>query len=543
MFSGKKAKVLSKRFTKFDASSRQLYNWKQSHPKTTVAKAEQGYAVPSLTATLTVGRSGPLLLQDLNFQEHLASFAMERIPERVVHAKGAGAFGYLIITNDTMRQYSRAKLFNRIGKKTRVAVRFSTDEGSMGSPDSVQGMRGMALKFYTEDGNLDLVGSSIPVFKIRDPMLFPSVNRSHKKNPATHLFDQNMVWDFVSSRPEMTMFKFLSFTEFGYPPNYRCMDGHMIHTFKLTGGTNTTTEPIYGRFHFLPNTNQKKSSPAEYEKQAGRDVDYFTRDLYNAIETGNYPTWNLVVQTLTMDQIQRLNYNIFDPTKLVPIKDFPLAVIGKLVLNRNPTDYFNEVEQLAFNPGNLVPGIELGYDRLIQARVFAYSTAQGYRLGKNFHQLPINRPLDGVKNTYTRDGLANIDGNGDGGPNYYPNSFNGPNVSHYNQPSVYYQNGGKVGRYDNGNEGNFDQLKTYWKDMTSDDEGYIFADRVLKPLAASLCLASPEIQNRSLTNNWDPVGPEFSKLLRRQLSIANANLLRKTKDKNKKGKTAKSRIA
>lgn len=295
----------------------------------------------------------------------MSHFDRERIPERVVHAKGAGAFGYFEVTSPEIQKYSAAKLFNAVGKKTPIAIRFSTVGGESGSADTVRDPRGFAMKFYTEDGIWDLVGNNTPIFFIRDPILFPSFIHTQKRNPATHLKDADMFWDFISLRPETTHQVMFLFSDRGIPDGYRHMNGYGSHTFKLI---NDDGKPSYCKFHFK--TNQKiKNLPVDRANElAASDPDYSIRDLYSAIAKGDYPQWNCHIQTMTYDEAQKASFNPFDVTKVWPQAEYPLIPVGKLVLDRNPNNYFAEVEQIAFSPANLVPGIEPSPDKMLQGK-------------------------------------------------------------------------------------------------------------------------------------------------------------------------------
>lgn len=296
----------------------------------------------------------------------MSHFDRERIPERVVHAKGAGAFGYFEVTNPEIQKYTAAKVFGAVGKRTPIAIRFSTVGGESGSADTVRDPRGFALKFYTEDGIWDLVGNNTPIFFIRDPILFPSFIHTQKRNPATHLKDPDMFWDFISLRPETTHQVMFLFSDRGIPDGFRHMNGYGSHTFKLI---NDKGEPTYCKFHFK--TNQKiKNLPVDRANDlSATDPDYSIRDLYNAIAKGEYPTWNLHIQIMSYAEAEKASFNPFDVTKVWPQKEYPLIPVGKLVLDRNPNNYFAEVEQIAFSPANLVPGIEPSPDKMLQGKI------------------------------------------------------------------------------------------------------------------------------------------------------------------------------
>ncbi|CAL1265604.1 unnamed protein product, partial [Larinioides sclopetarius] len=347
---------------------------------------------------------GPILLQDTVYIDEISHFDRERIPERVVHAKGAGAFGFFEVTHD-ITQYTRAKVFSEVGKRTPIAVRFSFVSGESGSADSSRDPRGFAIKFYTEEGNWDLVGNNTPVFFIRDPILFPVFIHSQKRNPVTHLKDADMFWDFLSLRPESTHQVSILFSDRGIPFGYRFMNGYGSDTFKLVNAEN---EAVYCKFIYKSDQGIRNLSPEASRELAGTDPDYATRDLYNAIARGDFPSWTFYIQVMTFEQARTWRFNPFDVTKVWPQKEFPLIEVGKLVLNRNPTNYFAEVEQIAFTVSNLVPGIEPSPDKMLQGRLFSYADTQKYRLGTNYLQLPVNCPYRVRPRNYQRDGEMTI---------------------------------------------------------------------------------------------------------------------------------------
>ncbi|XP_065226005.1 catalase-like [Planococcus citri] len=424
-----------------------------------VIKTGSGAPVDSLTATLTAGPKGPVVIQDTILIDELAHFNRERIPERVVHAKGGGAFGFFECTHDVTK-YTKLAPFAEIGKKTRVAARFSTVGGESGSADTLRDPRGFAVKFYTEDGIWDLVGLNTPVFFLRDPMLFPSLIHSQKRNPVTHLKDYRSFWDFITLTPETTYQTLNVFSEMGIPDGFRFMDGHPVHSFKLVNAYGT---PYFCKFHFkAPEIRNLTADKAA--ELASSDPDYSIRDLYFAIDRKDFPTWTLFIQVLTYEQAYSYKYNPFDATKILPVKDFPLIEVGKLVLNENPINYFAQIEQLAYAPSNMIPGVEASPDKLLQARLFAYADTQRYRLGANHLQLPVNCPCNAnVKVTnYQRDGAADYANYSlQGAPNYYPNSFGGPQPNPRVKISPY-KVSGDVERYDTGNEDNYSQPSALW---------------------------------------------------------------------------------
>ncbi len=372
--------------------------------------------------TLTAGMPGPALMQDIHLIEKLAHFNRERIPERVVHAKGAGAYGYFEVTADVTK-YTKAKFLSKVGKKTEVFLRFSTVGGEKGSADAARDPRGFALKFYTEDGNYDMVGNNTPVFFIRDPLKFPDFIHTQKRNPATNLPDPDMFWDFLSLTPESIHQVTILFSDRGTPKSYRHMNGYSSHTFKWY---NKKGEYFWVQYHFKTVQGIQNFTRQEAEVMKGKDPDHATRDLYDAIEKGDYPSWRLEMQIMTPEQAADYRFDPFDITKVWPHGDFPPMEIGLLVLNRNPENYFAEVEQAAFSPGNFVPGIAASPDKMLQGRLFAYHDTHRYRLGPNYHLMPVNAPRAAKMNNYQRDAYMRFDNNGGGSPNYFPNSFIGP---------------------------------------------------------------------------------------------------------------------
>jgi catalase len=382
----------------------------------------QGAAVPNDQNSLTVSNNGPIIFQDVHLIEKLAHFNRERIPERIVHAKGAGAGGYFELTKDVSK-YTKAKFLSDVGKCTEVFVRFSTVGGEKGSADAERDPRGFAVKFYTEEGNYDLVGNNTPVFFIRDPLKFPDFIHTQKRNPGTNLKDANMFWDFLSLTPESLHQVTILFSDRGTPKSYRYMNGYGSHTYKWY---NQEGEIFWVKYHFKTNQGAKNLTREEAERLKGSDPDHATRDLHNAIKNGEFPSWTLQMQIMPAEEAKNYRFDIFDVTKVWPHQDYPPIDIGKMVLNRNPSNYFAEVEQAAFSPGNFVPGIGTSPDKMLQGRLFAYHDAHRYRLGANYLLLPVNQPKGVKAKNYQRDGLMRFDGNEGDTVNYYPNSFGGP---------------------------------------------------------------------------------------------------------------------
>jgi catalase len=383
---------------------------------------ESGAPVADNQRSQTAGAGGPVLLQDQHLLEKLARFNRERIPERIVHARGSGAHGYFEVTADVTR-WTRARFLSRVGKRTETFVRFSTVAGGRGSADAVRDPRGFAIKFYTEDGNYDLTGNDTPIFFIRDPLKFPDFIHSQKPDPFTNRQEPDNVWDFFSLSPEAThMFTWL-FGDRGIPASYRHMDGFGSHTFQWV---NADGEACWVKYHFKTDQGIRTLTAGEAADVAGHDPDSHQVDLVEAIERGEHPSWTLRVQVMPAADAATYRFNPFDVTKVWPHGDYPLIEVGRLVLDRNPDNYFASVEQAAFDPGHFVPGIGPSPDKMLQGRLFAYGDAHRYRLGINHTQLPVNRPHAVEARNYGRDGFMHVTGNGGRTKNYEPNSFDGP---------------------------------------------------------------------------------------------------------------------
>jgi len=388
-------------------------------------RTESGAPVADNQNSQSAGPGGPLLLQDQHLTEKLARFNRERIPERVVHAVGSGAYGTFQVTNPDVSMWTRMKMFESVGKETSVFARFSTVAGSKGAPDSVRDPRGFALKFYTEEGNWDLAGNNTPIFFIRDPLKFPDFIHSQKYDPFTNQQEPENVWDFFSHSPEAThQFTWL-FGDRGIPASYRHMNGYGSHTFQWV---NAEGERFWVKFHFKTDQGIRCLDDTESANVAGDNPQAHQQDLLRAIEQGAYPSWTLKVQVMSEAEAATYRFNPFDLTKVWPHSDYPLIEIGRLKLDRNPDNYFAEVEQSAFDPGNFVPGIGPSPDKMLQGRLFAYGDAHRYRLGINHTRIPVNEPkaVAGGATNYGRDGSMRVDIPSRGQKNYEPNSFEGP---------------------------------------------------------------------------------------------------------------------
>ncbi|WP_348628219.1 catalase [Rhizobium sp. WW_1] len=365
----------------------------------------------------TAGPRGPALLQDVWLIEKLAHFAREVIPERRMHAKGWGAHGTFTVTHDISR-YTKAKIFSEIGKQTPMFARFSTVAGERGAADAERDIRGFALKFYTEEGNWDLVGNNTPVFFFRDPLRFPDLNHAIKRDPRTGMRSADANWDFWSLLPEALHQVTIVMSERGIPKSLRHMHGFGSHTYSLLNAAN---ERIWVKFHFRTQQGIQNLTDADAEALAGKDRESHGRDLFDSIEAGDFPRWTLFIQVMTDEQAQAFPFNPFDLTKVWPKGEYPLIEVGYFELNRNPDNVFAETEQAAFTPANIVPGIGYSPDKMLQARLFSYGDAQRYRVGVNHHQIPVNAPKCPF-HSYHRDGAMRTDGNLGGTPTYWPNS-------------------------------------------------------------------------------------------------------------------------
>lgn len=367
---------------------------------------------------VTAGPRGPMLLQDVWFLEKLAHFDREVIPERRMHAKGSGAYGTFTVTHD-ITKYTKAKIFSEIGKQTDMFVRFSTVAGERGAADAERDIRGFAMKFYTEEGNWDLAGNNTPVFFLRDPLKFPDLNHAIKRDPRTGMRSAASNWDFWSSLPEALHQITVVMSDRGLPASFRHMHGFGSHTFSMINDAN---ERVWVKFHFRTQQGIKNLTDAEAEAVIAKDRESSMRDLFESIERGEFPRWNLYIQVMTEEQANNMPYNPFDLTKVWYHGEYPLIEVGYFELNRNPENWFAEVEQAAFNPANIVPGIGFSPDKMLQGRLFSYGDAQRYRLGVNHHQIPVNAPRCPV-NSYHRDGQMRVNSNSGRTLSYEPNSY------------------------------------------------------------------------------------------------------------------------
>ncbi len=457
-----------------------------SDPKTLTTNA--GIPVADNQNSLTAGPRGPLLVQDWQLFEKHAHFNRERIPERVVHAKGSAAYGTFTVTHD-ITKYTKAKIFATVGKQTEALLRFSTVAGERGAADAERDVRGFALKFYTEEGNWDLVGNNTPVFFVRDPYKFPDFIHTQKRNPKSNLRNPTAQWDFWSLSPESLHQVTILFSDRGLPRSYRHVDGFGSHTYSFINAAN---ERVWVKFHFKTQQGIKNISGAESDALIGADRESHQRDLFEAIGRGEYPRWTVKVQVMTEAQATQTAYDPFDLTKVWPHKDFPLIDVGVLELNRNPENYHAEVEQSAFSPANVVPGISHSPDKMLQFRIFSYADAHRYRLGVNADALPVNKPRCPVHN-YIRDGQMRFDGNGGGSLNYEPNSFGGPKQDErFREPPLALQ--GAADRYDHraGND-DYTQAGNLFRLLPNDER-----ERLMDAIAGAMSSVPEAIKRRQI---------------------------------------------
>ncbi|HID93957.1 MAG TPA: catalase, partial [bacterium (Candidatus Stahlbacteria)] len=431
-----------------------------------------GNPIGSNQDSLTAGKRGPVLIQDYYLIEKLAHQNRERIPERVVHAKGSGAHGTLTITHD-ITQYTKADIFSKVGKETPMFIRFSTVAGEKGAADAERDVRGFALKFYTQEGNWDLVGNNTPVFFVADPYKFPDFIHTQKRDPRTNMRWSTGMWDFWSLTPESLHQTTILFSDRGLPTNLRHINGYGSHTYSFI---NKDNERYWVKFHFKTNQGIETMTNAEAVEVVGKDRESSQRDLYESIEKGDFPSWSMEIQIMTEAQAKTHADNPFDLTKVWKHDEYPMIKVGTLELNRNPNNYFNEVEQASFSPSNTVPGIGLSPDKMLQARAFSYPDAHRYRIGTHYESLPINRPLNEVSN-YHADGSMNYaDITQKVAVNYEPNSFAGPvENTKYNEPSFGIE--GDVDRYDRTEDNDhYSQPRELFELMSEDQQAQLFSN-------------------------------------------------------------------
>lgn len=479
----------------------------KGHP---VLTTSGGAPVADNQNSMTAGPRGPVLLQDYQLIEKLAHQNRERIPERVVHAKGWGAHGTLTITND-ISKYSRAKLFDTVGKTTDLILRFSTVAGELGAADAERDVRGFALKFYTEEGNWDLVGNNTPVFFVRDPVKFPDFIRTQKRHPRTNLRSPTAMWDFWSLSPESLHQVTILMSDRGCPQTPMHMNGYGSHTFSLI---NAKGERHWVKFHFKTLQGHKHYTNAEAEQVIGKTRESYQEALFGAIEKGEFPKWRMMVQVMPETDADKTPYNPFDLTKVWPHADYPLIEVGILELNRNADNYFAEIEQVAFSPSNIIPGIGFSPDKMLQGRIFAYADAHRYRIGTHYEALPVNAPKSPVHH-YHKDGSMRFFRNDTGNPNVYyePNSFNGPAQSaDYREPPL--KISGDADRYNHriGND-DYSQPRALFRLFNAEQKQRLFSN-----LAAAMQGVPLEIVKRQVAHFYR-VDPEYGLGVAKEMGI------------------------
>ncbi len=487
-----------------------------------------GAPVDNNQDTMTAGQRGPTVLQDIWMVEKNAQFNREVIPERRMHAKGSGAFGTFTVTGD-ITQYTKADIFSEIGKKTEMFARFSTVAGERGAADAERDIRGFALKFYTKDGNWDLVGNNTPVFFFRDPIKFIDLNHAVKRDPRTNLRSPNTNWDFWSSLPESLHQVTITMSDRGIPSSYRHMHGSSSHAYSLI---NKEGKRVWVKFYHRSQQGILNLTDQEAEKVNAKDRESHQRDLFTAIEKGEFPKWKVYIQVMTEEQADAMPYNPFDLTKVWYKDEFPLIEVGEFELNRNPDNYFADVEQAAFAPSNVVPGISFSPDRMLQGRLFAYPDAQRYRLGANHHQIPVNHPKGVEKHhPFHRDGQMRVDGNRGSENHYEPNSYG--NWTEYKEEINPVQAGGDVYRYDFREDDHdyYTQPGKLFRAMTKEQQEVLFANT-----ARNMGDSTLQIKHRHIYNCYqaDPAyGEGVAKAM--EIDIADVDLdlpVRDTREKN-----------
>ncbi|MDN5696349.1 MAG: catalase [Rubrobacter sp.] len=460
---------------------------RQRPPATTF---ESGIAAPSDERSLTVGPGGPNVLHDAYVVEKMQQFNRERIPERVVHAKGAGAHGFFEVTED-VTQYTRADFLSAVGKRTPMFARFSQVAGELGYPDTIRDPRGFALKFYTEEGNFDMVGNNTPVFFMRDPSKFQDFIRSQKRLPDSGLRSNDMQWDYWTLSPESAHQVAYLMGDRGTPKTFRNMNGYSSHTYSWV---NAAGERFWVKYHFKTVQGIDNFTQEEADTETGRDPDFHRRDLFNAIERGDAPEWRLQVQIMPFEEAAEYRFNPFDLTKVWPHADYPPIEVGRMVLDSNPENFFAEVEQSSFNPSNLVPGTGLSPDRMLMGRIFSYHDTHLHRVGTNYQQLPINAPRTPV-HSYNKDGAMVYDNAGDQ-PVYAPNSYGGPVADPKKGADLtWYAEGAELGRYayeKHRDDDDFVQPRALYRDVMDDAA----RERFVSNIAGHAGSASEKVQHR-----------------------------------------------
>lgn len=483
----------------------------QTKGKTPEIRTAAGAPVTDNQDTMSSGKRGPISLQDTWFLEKMAHFDREVIPERRMHAKGSGAYGTFKVTHD-ITKYTKADIFSEIGKETEMVARFSTVAGERGAADAERDIRGFALKFYTKEGNWDLVGNNTPVFFFRDPMKFIDLNHAVKRDPRTNMRSPNTNWDFWTSLPEALLQVTLTMGDRGIPSSYRHMHGFSSHAYSFINAEN---KRHWVKFHFRSQQGIKNLTDQESQRVIGMDRESHQRDLYEAIEKKMFPKWKVYVQIMTEEQADAMENNPFDLTKMWLKKDYPLIPVGEFELNKNPDNYFAHIEQLAFTPANVVPGISFSPDRMLQGRLFSYGDAQRYRLGVNHHQIPVNAPKAvGCPHSFHRDGQMRVDGNLGSELHYEPNSYG--NWTDNPKDNLPPEKGGDVYRYDfrEDDADYYTQPGMLFRAMTKDQQQVLF-DNTARNMGDSTL----QIKHRHIYNCYQ-ADPEYGKGVAKALQIS-----------------------
>lgn len=460
-----------------------------------------GNPISSNQFSITAGAKGPVLLQDYQLIEKLAFQNRERIPERTVHAKGSGAYGVLEITEDISR-YTKANVLQK-GEKTKLFLRFSTVAGEAGAADAERDVRGFAIKFYTKEGNWDLVGNNTPTFFIKDGMKFPDFIHSQKRDPRTHLRSANAAWDFWTLNPETMHQVMILMSDRGIPASYRHMHGFGSHTYSLI---NQNGERFWVKFHFKTRQGIKNLTNEEAAKIIAKDRESHQRDLYEAIDKGDFPKWDFKIQIMSEEQANNAKFNPFDLTKIWPHADYPLIPVGVMTLNKNPENYFNEVEQAAFSPSNIVPGIGYSPDRMLQARIFSYPDAQRYRVGVHYQQLEVNKPIVEVNNYYVGGAMNNGSYAQEKSAYYEPNSFGGPVESaKFAEPDLAIGDIAQRFSHREHYADYYTDARALYKILPADEK-----DRLYSNIAESMEGVKDEIIQRAISH-FEQIDPEYAK--------------------------------
>ena len=474
----------------------------QQRPITTT---DAGIPAPSDDTSLTVGPGGPNLLQDAYLLEKLAHFVSERVPNRVYHVKGGGAFGYFEVTAD-VTQWTKAAFLNTVGKRTPMLARFSTVAGEAGYPDTDRDVRGFALKFYTEEGNYDLVGNDTPVFFMRDPMKFPDFIHSQERMPDTGLRSNNMQWDFWTLSPESAHQVIYLMGDRGTPRTWRNMNGYASSTYMWV---NAAGKKFWVKYHFKAEQGVQNFTDAEARAMFVEDLDYHRRDLWDAIARKDYPAWRLEMQIMPFEDAANYRFNPFDITKVWPHKDYPLIPIGRMVLDHNPDNFFAQVTQVAFEVSNFVPGIGPSPDRMVLGRVFAYGDSARYRNGPNYLELPINKPIKEVHN-YNKDGPMRFYQHSGNQPVYAPNSYGGPRADpkRYRDASWFVEAAEimRTAYVAHKDDNDFIQPGTLYREVMSPVEREHLAGNIVWHLSQGV---ERFIQERAVENYLSPIDPDL----------------------------------